>query len=79
MNNLITDGENEAPICMNCKRRAIGFTCEAFPAGIPPEILSNEADHRSRFPGDRGLMYDPSDPKYPIPDFGPFVADNRQI
>jgi hypothetical protein len=35
--------------CLLCKHLAKGpiAVCAAFPASIPPEIMSNEVDHRS--------------------------------
>lgn len=36
-----------------------GQTCEAFPAGIPPEILHRGFDHRNEFPGDNGVRFVP--------------------
>ncbi len=64
---------NEPPICYNCKRKRpatsdLVFVCDAFPAGIPPAIIENRADHREPFEGDRGLRYDPID-DWPTPQF----------
>jgi hypothetical protein len=36
-------------------------TCDAYPAGIPFEILINETDHLVPRPGDHGLQFDPVD------------------
>ena len=35
------------------------FVCEAFPLGIPEEILSGENEHREPVEGDEGLTYLP--------------------
>ena len=35
------------------------FVCEAFPLGIPEEILSGENEHREPVAGDGGLTYLP--------------------
>lgn len=32
--------------------------CKAFPSGIPDEMLTGEADHRSPFPDDRGVRFE---------------------
>lgn len=37
------------------------WTCDAFPAGIPREILENRADHRKPYPGDRGIHFEATD------------------
>jgi hypothetical protein len=47
--------------CVYCARRT-GATpdgCDAFPAGIPEAILSNEADHRRPIVGDHGIRFEP--------------------
>ena len=31
--------------------------CEAFPGGIPAEILGNRFDHCKSYPGDHGLKF----------------------
>jgi hypothetical protein len=46
--------------CVWCVHRsADGVSCQAFPEGIPVEILLNEHDHRTSFGGDNGICYEP--------------------
>lgn len=49
------------PLCTKCKHlhkegKKRG-TCDAFPKGIPWEIISNEHDHRKPFKGDKGIRF----------------------
>lgn len=48
-----------APMCETCARSRPDGTCDAYPDGIPEEIIMNEWDHRFPKPGDHGLQYDP--------------------
>lgn len=61
------------PMCYNCKRQFASdrLKCAAFPKGIPKEIFSSEFDHRERFAGDKGLLYDPIDSEFEITIGGP--------
>jgi hypothetical protein len=44
--------------CKACRRFGpITGTCEAFPGGIPGDILFHGEDHRQEFPGDRGIRF----------------------
>ena len=45
--------------CLNCARFWLSGGCEAFPSGIPEEILRGEFDHTRPYPGDNGLRYVP--------------------
>jgi hypothetical protein len=55
----------EAPVCMDCKHYhrsssgAVAFSCDAFPEGIPDEILLHRNPHTAPFPGDRGIQFEP--------------------
>ncbi len=44
--------------CATCARRRQWPTCEAFPGGVPREILAGLFDHRQPFPSDGGLRYE---------------------
>ncbi len=49
------------PICVGCKhlRDMAKRQCDAFPAGIPWEILEGKSDHRKPFPGDQNIRFEP--------------------
>jgi len=53
------------PICYGCARfkadNLDGLTCDAYPEGIPIEIITSEHDHRKPFPGDHGIQFEPLD------------------
>ena len=72
-----------APMCLFCKHyRGVDpkkdtDVCDAFPEGIPIEIMDYNYDHRLPFPNDKGIRLEPN-PKY-YPDINEFnkVADMR--
>ena len=35
------------------------WTCDAFPDGIPDEIITNRTDHRQPYQGDGGMRFVP--------------------
>ena len=54
----------KAPICMKCKRYRDkdgkqGMNCDAYPNGIPIEILTGEHDHTEPYEGDHGIQFEP--------------------
>lgn len=54
-----------APQCYACSRLTlplepgVGWSCEAFPDGIPKDILVNRFDHHQPYRGDHGLRFEP--------------------
>jgi len=50
--------------CVSCKRKVRGPICEAYPDGIPEEILDGRIDHKTPYPGDHGLIYLPVRPEH---------------
>lgn len=57
------------PICCLCTRLHRGedglglipMRCDAYPDGIPTEILYSQADHREAYEGDGGIQFEPRD------------------
>lgn len=43
--------------CFMCERDRLDGTCEAYPDGIPVEILKNEIDHLEPYKNDQGLTF----------------------
>lgn len=50
------------PICIYCRRleriNQDGYTCSAYPDGIPEAIILSNVDHRKPFDGDHGLQFE---------------------
>jgi len=59
------------PQCVRCARLTIppeipdrfqGFTCAAFPDGVPNAIVNNRHKHTTPYPGDNGMLFEPVAP-----------------
>lgn len=59
-----SEGELKVSQCAGCQRKHRGAVgCDAFPSGIPMEILTGDHDHCLPFPGDGGLLFEPYSPE----------------
>lgn len=45
-------------VCDRCKHFAGGQLCEAFPDGIPLDVLNGSNDHASQIEGDNGIQFE---------------------
>jgi len=52
-------GGLELSSCAYCVYKNKDITCDAFPDGIPDEILDMEDDHLEPFEGDNGIQFEP--------------------
>lgn len=50
--------ENEGPYG---RTDSFLYSCEAFPNGIPDDILDGTHDHRKPYKGDHGILFEPFD------------------
>jgi len=47
-----------AKSCMTCKHIITHRSCNAFPGGIPLQIISGEVIHDKKIKGDNGIVYE---------------------
>ena len=56
---------SEAPNCIECKhfhsKNLAGITCDAFPNGIPSDIVDNVIEHTKPYKGDNGIQFEKKD------------------
>lgn len=54
--------------CFRCKHK-IGYNwpyaCAAFPDGVPEKLRQPRAKHRTPYPGDHGIQFEPIDKAKP--------------
>jgi len=53
-------GTIQITVCVYCKHKHEDATCEAFPDGIPDEVLAMENDHSEPIDGDHGIQFEPA-------------------
>lgn len=57
--------KNAVKLCNDCKHRSKQWPneikCDAFPDGIPDEVLFCDLDHRKPIDGDRGIQFEPNE------------------
>jgi len=54
------DPKGKSAACCNCAHYLMGGSCEAFPGGIPRELLlSVDVRHDKPYPGDGGYLFTP--------------------
>lgn len=60
-------------LCVNCRHLhpsaapRLGWTCDAFPGGVPLEIALGEVVHDKPYPGDNGILYEEAPAARPQP------------
>lgn len=47
--------------CISCQHYQGAITCDAYPDGIPIEIITGEHDHTQPYEGDNGIRFEPID------------------
>lgn len=55
-----------APQCWSCRHfhdKHDKVTCDAFPNGIPADIVLNIVDHAKPYPGDKRIRFEPIEKK----------------
>lgn len=51
-------------ICLKCKHFGDLLTCDAFPKGIPDDIVSGENDHTEKHPDQKNnIVFEPIEEK----------------
>lgn len=69
---------------LHCKPREEmlrnGYTCDAFPGGIPEEITRGRNQHMKPYPGDHGIQFEPNGSEAAAIYAAPYTeADLQQI
>jgi hypothetical protein len=60
---IVLDGpfHRMSKVCFYCRNRysIVNRTCAAYPRGIPVEIWNGIHDHRTPYPGDHNILFEP--------------------
>lgn len=63
LDDRVLDTRSISPTCTTCKHlhmdRYSDHVCDAFPRGIPEVIWNGKNDHRSAYPDDNGIRFEP--------------------
>ena len=55
------------------------FPCNAFPSGVPSDILGLEFDHRNPHPLDNGIVYEMDPDQQPLLDLHLAIRDELNL
>lgn len=44
--------------CISCNHYRMGGECDAYPDGIPYEIISGQVDHKEPYKGDNRIQFE---------------------
>ena len=62
------------PFCLSCRHIRKDWTCDAFPQGIPAEIVFGHP-HDTPVEGDGGIQFELRPDDLPLPDFNDLMME----